>query len=90
MTQVLPPSPSVVLLEQMGVLAEHPVNLGQDAAKSILLHLGKVEAAVHLGGALVQIWHTDGLCTWDHKNRHGLSAYAVINIDFISARTCLC
>lgn len=39
-TQVFPSIPSVVLLEQMGALAEHPGHLGQDAAKSILLHLG--------------------------------------------------
>lgn len=48
MTQVPPSVLPVVLLEQMGALAEHPVSLGQDAATSIFLHLGKVEAEVYL------------------------------------------
>lgn len=68
-TQVLPSIPPVVLLKQMDALADHPGNLGQDAAKSVLLHLGS-----GLGCALRQIWHTDRLCTWDHKNGHTLSA----------------
>lgn len=40
MTQAFSSIPPVLLMEQMGALAEHPVNLGQDAAKSVLLHLG--------------------------------------------------
>lgn len=57
MTQAFSPIPPVLLMEQMGALAEHPVNLGQDAAKSVLLHLGKEEAEVCLDCALIQIWH---------------------------------
>ena len=78
---VLHLGPSVVLAVQTGGLAEHAVNPGQD--------LGKMEAEVYLGFALIQIWHTDGLCTRGHKNGHTLGAYAVTNTDFLASKTSL-
>ena len=86
---VLHLGPSVVLAVQTGGLAEHAVNPGQDAAQSFSLHLGKMEAEVYLGFTLIQIWHTDGLCTRGRKNGHTLGAYAVTNTDFLASKTSL-
>lgn len=55
-----------------------------------LLAFGKSGGRSVPGCAPIQIWHTDRLCTWDHKNTHTLSAFTVISTDFISAKTCLC
>lgn len=50
----LHPSPSVVLAVQIGVLAKHAVNPGQDPAQSLSLHLGKMETELYLGFVLIQ------------------------------------
>lgn len=79
---VLHLSPSVVLVVQTGGLADQAVNPGQDAAQSLSLYLGKMEAEVYPGFALIRIWHIGRLCTGGHKNGHTLGAYTVTNTDF--------
>lgn len=83
-------SPSVALMVRTGGPAEHAVNPSQDAAQSLSLHLGKMEAEVYLGFALIWVWHSDGLCTWGRRNGHTLGAHTVTYTDFFFLPRPLC